>query len=81
MLMTRDIYGISPAKSLVVAVGSQNPVKVNSVRAAFVANFPESTIEVIPTTSLTFGNSKPTVRQTHCMRTPGDRVQCAEWRG
>ena len=32
---------------LVVAVGSENPVKVNSVRNAFAANFPEASLEVV----------------------------------
>ena len=32
---------------LVVAVGSQNPVKVNSVKDAFAANFPEDSVEVV----------------------------------
>ena len=32
---------------LVVAVGSKNPVKVNSVRNAFAANFPGSDLEVV----------------------------------
>lgn len=33
-------------RRLTVAVGSANPVKVNSVRAAFEANFPSASIEV-----------------------------------
>jgi non-canonical (house-cleaning) NTP pyrophosphatase len=32
---------------LVVAVGSENPVKVNSVRNAFAANFPDASLEVV----------------------------------
>uniref|UniRef100_A0A7S0E7B6 inosine/xanthosine triphosphatase n=1 Tax=Phaeocystis antarctica TaxID=33657 RepID=A0A7S0E7B6_9EUKA len=38
---------MAPLGKLVVAVGSENPVKVNSVRNAFAANFPEASLEVV----------------------------------
>ena len=46
--MTEPAEAASEAASkLVVAVGSKNPVKVNSVRNAFAANFPGSDLEVV----------------------------------